>query len=118
MPVERRIKVLTLASGNCPFEDWFTSLKDSPTRLRIAARIARIQGGNLGDCKNVGEGVSELRMDFGPGYRLYFAQVGPAIVVLLAGGDKSTQDSNIRAAQALWEEHKDATERFQRDFGE
>lgn len=115
--MERRIKVLTLASGNCPFEDWFTSLKDSPTRLRIAARIARIQGGNLGDCKNVG-GVSEARLDFGPGYRLYFAQVGRTIVVLLAGGDKSTQANDIQAAQTLWEEHKDATERFQRDFGE
>ena len=118
MAVERQIKVLTLANGKCPFEDRFVGVKDSPTRLRIAARIARIQGGNLGDFKSVGEGVSEARLDFGPGYRLYFAQVGQAVIVLLAGGDKSTQANDIQAAQALWKGHKDATERFQRDFGE
>ena len=85
-------------------------------KRRIRSRITRIRAGNFGDCKSVGEGVSELRLDFGPGYRIYYGILRQVIVVLLAGGEKSAQDSDIIRARKLWEDNKDAPERLQRDF--
>lgn len=80
---------------------WFAALRDRQARARIDARIRRLSLGNPGDVKPVGEGVSELRIDYGPGYRVYFAQRGRTLVVLLAGGDKRTQSRDIRLAQTL-----------------
>ena len=80
---------------------WFSDLRDRAARLRIDVRIRRLSLGNPGDVRSVGEGVSELRHDFGPGYRIYFAQRGAVLIVLLAGGDKSTQERDIRLAKAL-----------------
>ena len=80
---------------------WFSGLRDKVTRARIDIRIRRLSLGNAGDAKPVGEGVSELRVDHGPGYRVYFIQRGEVVIVLLAGGDKSTQDNDIRIAKAL-----------------
>ena len=80
---------------------WFDSLRDRRARSRIDVRIRRLSLGNPGDVRPVGEGVSELRIDYGPGYRVYFVQRGPALVVLLAGGDKDTQDRDIRTAIEL-----------------
>lgn len=80
---------------------WFAALHDRQARARIDARIRRLSLGNPGDVKPVGEGVSELRIDYGPGYRVYFVQRGQALVVLLAGGDKRTQSRDIKLAQAL-----------------
>ena len=73
---------------------------------RVLARLARVRQGNPGDCKPVGEGVSELRVDYGPGYRVYFGQQGQTLVVLLCGGDKRTQDRDIRLAKLYWHEFK------------
>jgi|SRR5262245_16186088 putative addiction module killer protein len=89
------------------FIDWLTSLKDRRAAARIAARILRLENGNLGDVKPVGEGVSELRINYGPGYRVYFTQAGRTIILLLCGGDKSTQAGDIAAAKKLakaWKE--------------
>jgi putative addiction module killer protein len=80
---------------------WFNSLRDRHVRARINARIRRLSLGNFGDVKPIGEGVSELRIDFGPGYRVYFVQRGQTLVVLLAGGDKRTQDRDIKKALKL-----------------
>jgi putative addiction module killer protein len=80
---------------------WFTSLRDARARVRIEARIRRLSLGNFGDVRPVGEGVSEMRIDYGPGYRVYFVQRGAALVVLLAGGDKRTQDRDLETARAL-----------------
>jgi putative addiction module killer protein len=80
---------------------WFASLRDGRARMRIEARIRRLSLGNFGDVRPVGEGVSEMRIDYGPGYRVYFVQRGAALVVLLAGGDKRTQDRDISIARAL-----------------
>jgi putative addiction module killer protein len=80
---------------------WFKSLNDREARGRIDARIRRLSLGNLGDVKPVGEGVSELRIDYGPGYRVYFVKRGQTLVVLLAGGDKKTQDRDIKKALEL-----------------
>ena len=80
------------------FENWLTGLKDRQARLRVIARIERLADGNAGAVKPVGSGVSELRLDFGPGYRVYFMQRGALLIVLLAGGDKRTQDAGIKRA--------------------
>jgi len=80
---------------------WFAGLTDLQARLRIDTRIRRVSVGNFGDVKSVGDGVSELRIDYGPGYRIYFARRGNAVVVLLAGGDKRTQRADIDVAKRL-----------------
>ena len=80
---------------------WFRRLRDSQARARINVRIRRLSLGNPGDVRAVGGGVSELRIDHGPGYRVYFVQRGRALIVLLAGGDKDSQERDIRKALAL-----------------
>jgi putative addiction module killer protein len=83
------------------YSDWFARLKDREARARILVRIRRLSLGNPGDVKPVGTGVSELRIDYGPGYRVYFVPRGKELIILLGGGDKSTQAADIRAALAL-----------------
>jgi len=93
-------------NGQVPFEEWLDDLDDKRAVARVLARLARVRRGNLGDCKPVGEGVSELRVDYGPGYRVYFGQKGRTLVVLLCGGGKRTQDRDIRLAKQFWQEFK------------
>lgn len=83
------------------YSEWFAGLRDRQAKTRIDIRIRRLSLGNPGDVKPVGEGVSELRVDYGPGYRVYFVQRGSELVVLLAGGDKSSQTRDIEQAKAL-----------------
>lgn len=83
------------------YSAWFTSLRDRTAKTRIDIRIRRLSLGNAGDAKPVGEGVSDLRIDHGPGYRVYFVQRASVLIVLLAGGDKSTQAQDIRKAKTL-----------------
>ena len=83
------------------YEKWFASLKDRTVRVRVDIRIRRLSLGNFGTVEPVGEGVSELKIDHGPGYRVYFVQHGGYYVLLLAGGDKSTQTRDIRKAKDL-----------------
>ena len=80
------------------FDAWFTRLRDRQAQVRIQVRIDRAEDGNFGDCKPVGQGVSEMRIHFGPGYRVYFKQIGMELVILLAGGDKTTQQQDIKTA--------------------
>ena len=83
------------------FANWFDSLRDRRAKARIQSRIDRLELGHFGDVAPVGEGVSELRIFYGPGYRVYFVKRGPVVVILLSGGDKSTQDSDIAKAKEL-----------------
>ena len=80
------------------FDAWFSGLKDKQAARRVQVRIDRAEDGNFGDCAPVGEGVSEMRVHYGPGYRVYFVQRGMEVVILLAGGDKSTQSGDIKTA--------------------
>jgi len=86
------------------FDAWLRRLRDERAKARIASRIRRLSQGNFGDCKNVGRGVTEMRVDYGPGYRIYFKYRGPKIVVLLCGGDKRRQSRDIERAQKLTEQ--------------
>ncbi len=83
------------------FDSWFERLRDRRAAARIQARIDRAESGNPGDCKPVGEGVSEMRIDYGPGYRVYFVQRGPEVVILLVGGGKANQEKDIELAKRL-----------------
>lgn len=91
------------------FEKWLSDLRDRQTRSRILTRLSHVQEGNFGDHKSVGDGVLELRFTFGPGYRVYYARRGNVVVIVLCGGDKGTQQSDIRKAKALAAEMEDET---------
>ena len=92
--------------GRRPVSEWLDGLRDATTRGRIAGRLDRLALGLKGDWKAVGGGVSELRIDYGPGYRAYFAQQGETLILLLCGGDKRTQAKDIERAHAYWKDYK------------
>ena len=97
-------EIQVLKSGT--FETWLTGLRDREAQARVNARIRRLSLGNPGDVKPVGSGVSEMRIDYGPGYRVYYAQRAEVVVLLLCGGDKGTQDADIRRAIAMAKDWK------------
>lgn len=103
-PLERDVRILILSNGRAPFKEWFRSLRDNQTKARIQSRIDRLRLGGFGDYQSVGNGVFELRIHFGPGYRVYFGLYGTQVVLLLCGGDKSTQPHDIADAQHYWKE--------------
>ena len=92
--------------GREPFSEWLSSVRDEKAEARIYARLRQIESGSLGDAKPVGEGITELRIHVGAGYRLYAGMRGRTMVVLLCGGDKSSQSKDIAQAKALWAEWK------------
>ncbi|VAW01884.1 hypothetical protein MNBD_ALPHA06-1227 [hydrothermal vent metagenome] len=92
--------------GNQPFSVWLNGLKDIKVRQRILARLRRLEQGNFGDCKAIGAGLSELRLFFGAGYRVYFGEDAGQIVIILCGGDKASQNKDIKLAKSYWKEHK------------
>jgi putative addiction module killer protein len=107
MPVELRYYQGT--DGRRPFVHWLEVLKDRQARARIEARLARVATGTFGDAESVGDGVMELKIDWGPGYRVYFAPIGQLIVLLLCAGDKRTQQKDIDRAKKYFEDYKART---------
>ena len=103
---EREVRKLVLSNGEVPFDRWFGALKDIRLQVAIDAQIARLRAGNFGDVKSVGDGVQELRIDKGPGLRIYIAMHGAKLVILLGGGDKSTQARDITRAKQFWNDFK------------
>jgi putative addiction module killer protein len=101
---EREIRKLALENGDVPFDIWFKNLRDIKLQAAVDARLARVRAGNLGDHKSVGSGVSELRIDKGPGLRVYIGFLRQKVIVLIGGGDKSTQNRDIRRAKDLWQQ--------------
>lgn len=105
MTTAKTVIVYRTAAGREPFTDWLNGLRDPATRRRILKRLLRLEHGHYGDFKPVG-GVNELRFFFGAGYRVYFAEDGDTVVVLLCGGDKDSQRRDIESAQAYWQEYQ------------
>ena len=103
----RRLQVYRTPNGRRPFAEWLESIQDRRTQSRIQTRIDRLEAGNFGDCHAVGEGVFELRLHFGAGYRIYFGEVGNTIVLLLCAGDKSSQARDIERAKNYWSQYKE-----------
>lgn len=88
------------------FDKWLKKLKDRKAKAKILLRLQRVESGNLGDVTSVGEGIEELRIHYGPGFRIYFRRQGERIIILLIGGDKSTQKSDIQKAKMIWNQFK------------
>ncbi len=101
------IKEYLTPAGKSPFAVWLKGLRDRQARARILLRMERLRSGNPGDVMPVGEGVSEFRIHHGPGYRVYFAKRGQQFILLLGGGDKSSQQADIRLAKARWREYQE-----------
>jgi putative addiction module killer protein len=95
-------------AGVIPFRRWFGALRDSKIQAIIDARLTRLRLGNLGLCRSVGGGVIELKIDYGPGYRVYLGQDGDTVVVLLIGGDKKSQAADIKRAKQYWDDYRRA----------
>jgi putative addiction module killer protein len=102
----KQVELYVTEDGVIPYEEWVDSLGYGKTRDRIDARITRLELGNLGKCKPVGGGVTELILDFGPGYRIYIGQEGARAIILLCGGDKSTQKGDIQQAREYWTDYQ------------
>ena len=94
------------SNGRNHVKEWLDSFSDIPTRARIEIRISRMERGLFGDNRPVGEGVTELKLDFGPGYRVYFGREGSRVVILLCGGNKSSQQKDIKHAIELWKDYE------------
>ena len=104
-PQPKTVIIYRDRAGHEPLTDWLNSLRDPVTRRRILQRLLRLESGHYGDYKAVGAGVNELRLFFGPGYRIYFGEDGDTLVILLCGGDKDSQHRDIAQAQAYWQEY-------------
>ena len=105
MQIKTNIEIYVDANNGIPFVDWLENLKDQRGRYRIKERLDRVALGNLGHYKSVGDGVYELKMAFGPGYRVYYGKDGNNLILLLCGGDKSTQSKDIKKAKAYWRDY-------------
>ncbi len=103
---EQSLLYYRTAKDESPVKDWLAGLRDIRTRQKIQARLGQLRLGNFGKTRAVGSGVVELKIDFGPGYRVYFARHGDSVVILLCGGNKASQTKDIRLAHEYWEHYK------------
>jgi putative addiction module killer protein len=103
---EQEVLEYVRSDGKIPFRTWLRSLRDSDARARIRVRINRVRLGNFGDCRPVGNGVLELRIDYGPGYRVYLGRDGATVVLLLCGGVKKSQSRDIATAIEYWQDYQ------------
>lgn len=101
------VKLYGESGSKVPYLKWIDSIKDKEIRIRIQQRIRRLELGNFGNCKALKDGIYELKLDFGPGYRIYYGLEGKTIVILLCGGNKSTQKDDIEKAKKFWKNYKE-----------
>jgi len=106
MAEQQNIKLYIAQNGKAPFQEWLELLKDVKVRAIIRVRLDRMRMGNFGDIKHVGARIYELRIQYGPGYRVYFGRINKNIVLLLCGGSKSSQRKDIYRAHAYWEDYR------------
>lgn len=103
---EKQLRIYRLPGGRIPYLEWLQELRDRRARQKIQARLGRVRLGNFGTLRSVGDGIQELKIDYGPGYRVYFGQEDSELVILLCGGDKSTQSEDIKEAKRYWASYK------------
>ena len=103
--VPQELEEYTTDDGRTPFSDWLRKVRDRDARVRVRVRLDRLSLGSFGNCKSLGSGLHELRIDHGPGYRVYFGRIGDRIVLLLCGGSKKTQTRDIDVAQSFWQDY-------------
>lgn len=101
----RKLQKYETATGTCPFDEWLEGLRDKRTQAIISNRLIRVMQGNFGLCRRLDGGIQELKVDYGPGFRVYFAEDGDTIVVLLCGGDKASQSKDIEKAKSYWADY-------------
>jgi putative addiction module killer protein len=101
-----KVEIYQTDSGKRPFSQWLKGITDHLSRAKIRLRLDRLEMGNFGQCESVGEGVFELKIDFGPGFRVYFGKIGATCVLLLLGGDKSSQKSDILKAKTYFKDYQ------------
>lgn len=104
---KKELLIYETQTGKKPFEEWMEGLKDKKARIIIKARLDRLGQGNAGLCQTVGYGIYELKIYFGPGYRIYFGQDGRALIILLCGGNKDNQERDIQKANEYWTDYKE-----------
>ncbi|HEY4832286.1 MAG TPA: type II toxin-antitoxin system RelE/ParE family toxin [Waddliaceae bacterium] len=104
--MEYKIEIYQTDSGKRPFSLWLKDIKDHLTKAKVRLRLDRLEMGNFGQCEPVGEGVFELKIDFGPGYRVYFGKIGSKCVLLLCAGDKGSQKSDIQKAKVYFKDYQ------------
>jgi len=107
--MKKELRFYRTLDGKEPFTHWFETLKDKKIKAQLKNRLERVAVGNNGDCKALGDGIFELRVHYGPGYRMYFAEKGNYFILLLAGGTKANQKKDIKNAKAYWEDFKERT---------
>lgn len=103
----RELQFYQTANGRVPFSDWFDSVRDTRARSRIDARLISLEFGNIGDSRSVGGGVFELRIHVGAGYRIYYSEIDSTNILLLCGGDKSSQQRDIERARSYWQKYQE-----------
>jgi len=103
--IQKQLKIYVTRNGRKSFVEWLEAIKNKNDRYRIKERLDRVALGNMGDCKRLSGGISELRLHFGPGYRIYFGEENNMIILLLCGGNKSTQKKNIKTAMSYWADY-------------
>ena len=103
---EQQVIYYKTENGKSPYTSWFSALKDRRAKAKILTRVDRLRFGNFGDHKSLGQGLFELRLIYGPGFRVYFGRVGDQVVVLLSGGDKGSQDKDIEKARLYWDDFR------------
>ena len=106
----REIQRYVTPDGRNPFDEWFYKLRDTKAKTIINKRLNRVNFGSLGNYRSVGEGVCELKIDYGSGYRIYFGQIGTTLILLLCAGDKNTQDQDIRKAIEYWTDYRSSND--------
>ena len=106
----KKLRIFRASNGSLPFIEWLEGLRDLRAKQKVQARIDRLSLGNFGQAKPIGEGVHELKINYGPGYRIYFGSEGDAVVILLVGGDKGSQNEDIKKAKRFWREYKEKKE--------
>ena len=104
--MEIEIELYKTTSGQCPFDDWFKNIQEMHTRAKILTRLDRLKLGNFGDCKSLGDRIAELRIYYGPGIRIYYSKIGRKVILLLCGGDKSSQAKDINKAKKYLKEYQ------------